>query len=592
MLSFTPLETPAPAPVNLLPAGLPMIVDTFQNNELRQAVYFADTPETLSVIQLQRSDDVEDPFKNLWPSIAGEDELNSDDPLILLQKYQPVSLGHFVPAGGLRLGSQLPFTGDKEDQTAADDIEIGMIDAGISFWNPVAVTTDPTNATKTSRFATIGGLKLENGVITNPHLTPTQIADFVDRSDQQNREEMEKAFPESVFAECARRPLNSPSGSAHGTAMMDLLLRTMPQDKPLHALELPASVLRDLSGGLMSGIMHIAIRALVQQVSIYRKSKELSDRFRMVILMAYGFTGGPQKIRSDVLVPLEKTLCELHARHGKVELVVPIGNHLQDQVHATLHTGEQIGWRIQPEDFSANTLEVVQGMDDPPIEVAAPGGAFAQLPQVLGLHRVDLDGTPIGALWVKDDNGLKRSRLSLIPTATRKSGVATAPFGCWSFSAGRGAADLWVLRDETGFEADPFKPARSSWFEDVGYEKADAVGMPLLEDNPSNANAKLPLVRRKGTASIIATSKHPNVVVVTSQDETGKPANYASLTQDGTAARHAVKLSTGFDPIEEFDLLPIGPFIGPAVLGNASKDRFRGQGTSMAAALKAGELAH
>ena len=225
--------------------------------------------------------------------------------------------------------------------------------------------------------------------------------------------------------------------------------------------------------------------------------------------------------------------------------------------------------------------------------LAAPNGAPVPLPEEPGLYRLYLDDVAIGAVWSERiDRTRYRTRVSLVPTATRRIGAPVAPFGYWSIASEQDDVALWILRDDTGFEADPFQPKRPSWFDDVHYIERDAAGEPARTDDPIIPGAPQSVVRREGSASVLASSRHEAITVVTALEEDLRPAFYASLFPEGREADFALRLSDQNPDLVHSDANPIGPFLGRAVLGNATPDRFRGLGTSMAAALKAGELAH
>jgi hypothetical protein len=100
------------------------------------------------------------------------------------------------------------------------------------------------------------------------------------------------------------------------------------------------------------------------------------------------------------------------------------------------------------------------------------------------------------------------------------------------------------------------------------------------------------VVLRDGSASVLASSRQDGIAIVPAVEASGKPAFYASLLPDSTSNGsgpqvHEISLSGADDADHD----PIGPFVGRAVLGNAGPDRFRAMGTSLAAALYAGQLA-
>lgn len=601
MVVFVEIEPPNPVPINLLPAGLPVIVpglpDQLGNVSLffrdnNNAIYFADFPPLL------RSDA---PFAELGQTLQNFARAETLNQRVEVNFEATVHLGPQVStlAAGA-LGDPLALR--NADLAKGDDVEIGIIDAGITFWNP---SFFDDNDEPITRFASYGALKLDEGAFVNMQLSKEEIKAFCSQPDATNREILRCKYPESVYGDKSRRPLYMPDGLAHGTAMTDLLVSTAPKNTRLNGIELPVSVLRDLSGGQMSVVMDIAVRALIEQV-IERRRKELPETqpekaFRLVMLMAFAFTGGPLDGSSPILEELKKTLKHYNDLGYQFELVIPIGNHLQDQVHARLDKGDSVGWRILPEDFSANTIEIIHDARNPKLSLAQPGKDFVDVQfkqiddgSIHSLYRVEIDEKPVGAMWTEAiGKNKRRTRITLAPTGCPRPEASTAPFGQWRIKSGEKGMQIWVLRDETGFEADPSRPHRPSWLDDQDYRRRDDVGEPPRRDPHPLPGRMRSRVFREGTASVLAASSGQNdgITVVTALEEDLREAFYAGLLPGPQTGVKASRLSdqTGADFAHERN--PIGPFMGRAVLGNAGANRFRGLGTSMAAAIRAGYLA-
>ncbi len=583
MLRFEYLTGPDPAPRNLLPAGLPDMIVGLADPDTVANVYFRDSSGSLFIEEFDPKPTAAAPFSDLWPAIDASGQV--------ADRAAPIFLGPRVSRSG-QVGSSIPVAlSGKADPPKPDDVEIGLIDAGIAFWNPAFADS----ASDTScRFASFGALKLRDKQFVSGALTPNEIAEYCARPDAANRQALAAKYPQSVYGDRARWPLVRPEGLAHGTAMTDMVLSTAPRTARLHGLELPVSVLRDLSGGQMGAIMEIAVRALVEQVRERRKQadKKHGAGFRLVIIMAFGFTGGPLDGTSDILSGLEQALTDYNSCGLDIELVLPIGNQLQDQLHARLTGGQSVGWRILPDDHSANTVEIICPKGQGGLKLAPPGHDFVDIPDKRGLARIEVSGSPIGALWSEDISGNRvRTRITLVPTAASRPQAPVAPFGKWRICSAESDADIWILRDETGFEADPFQPSRPSWFEDRRYSPTDNIGMPAHEDRPIRPGDPLSVIRRDGSASVLASSGHNKIHVVTAVLKDGQPAPYASQLPKGQVADHAVSLSDMNPSGALYDMQPIGPFVGRAVLGNGGPDRFRAAGTSLAAARLAGEIA-
>lgn len=583
MLRFEYLTGPDPAPRNLLPAGLPDMVAGLAQPDTVANVYYRDGSGDLFIEEFDPDPVSRDPFCDLWPAIDASGQV--------ADRTAPIFLGPRGPrCGGAGSKISMASLGTTNPSTA-EDVEIGIIDAGIAFWNPAFVD----RASDTScRFASFGALKLRDKQFIGGALTPVEIARYCASPDATNRQALANKYPQSVYGDGARWPLVRPQGLAHGTAMTELVMTTAPKTARLHGMELPVSVLRDLSGGQMTAIMEVAVRAMVEQVRERRNQiDKLGDTgFRLVILMAFGFTGGPLDGTADVLKGLEQALTDYETLGIDIELVLPIGNQLQDQLHARLPKGQNVGWRILPDDHSANTVEIISPKGQRGLKLAPPGADFVDIPDTLGLARIEMAGTPIGGLWSEDIDGERvRTRIALVPTATTRPQVPVAPFGKWRIGSDVSEADLWILRDETGFEADPFQPSRASWFEDRLYSPTDNIGMPAHDDIAKRPGDPLSVIRRDGSASLLASSGHPRVHVVTAVLADQQPAPYSSQLPKGQTADHMMSLSDAKPLGALYDLQPVGPFVGRAVLGNAGPDRFRAAGTSLAAARMTGKLA-
>lgn len=583
MLRFETLVCPDPAPRNLVPAGLPDIIPGLAERDTTSSVFFRSRSGELFIEDFEPGAVADDPLGGMWPAI-GASGLDAD-------RAAPISLGPRVARSDHARCGVYAVAPPKVERADVSETEIGIIDAGIAFWNP-AFRADSSGTN--GRFASFGAMKLNDRQIVAEALTPAEIQKFYARSDAENRRELAGKYPESVFGDQARWPLVQPNGLAHGTAMAELVLTNAPKTARLHGLELPVSVVRDLTGGQMTAVMEIALLALIDQVRNARKQDGKPDKsgFRLVVLMAFGFTGGPMDGTSEALEGLQKTLTDYNANGFDIELVLPIGNQRQDQLHARLEPGQDVGWRILPDDHSANTVEVIHARENCGLTLAQPGGDPVDLPAAKGLYRIWLGDQPIGALWSEDLSPNKtRTRISITPTASSRIGVPVAPAGKWRLSCRQSAVQLWILRDETGFEDNPYQPARASWFEDRSYRRTDQIGMPALVDAPHRPGDPLSVVRRDGCASLLASSRHDKISVVTATLQDGQPAPYASLLPGGATTENAMSLSIPNPSGAQVDWQPLGPFGGRAVLGNGGPTRFRAAGTSLAAALKVGEIA-
>ena len=602
MVDFIPLETTPLAAENLLPTGLPDLLGYETDTRPTLVFYSNDAPKDGRVPIRKLS--VEPISKEL---VLGQRQLGEVFPD---QQFGPVLYLGPRTQNFERFSSELvlPFLLNADPSVVDGPKAIGIIDAGISFWNPGF--SKEKDSRRVSPFKSFGALTVGEGTgITLDRLTPEQIDDMVQagssmQGDRKNRRILGRAFPSSVFAsKPGERPLFPADGLAHGTAMTEMVFETADPRSSVHALELPRSVLRDLSGGLMRMIFDFAIRSLVKNALGPEQENKGGPPFSIVILAAFGFVGGPQSPDIDppeFLANIQRTLDELRANGIDVTLVLPMGNHRQHRAHARLRNGDAIGWQIQPDDHTSNVLEIIHRSDDRILELTSPGERPEAIEVKDGLtFLIRTRAGKIGALTttIAGKGGWSRTRVCLAATATTNRNGPRAPAGNWTIRFPEAEeVRVWVMRDETGFEADPRQPARRSWLVDKHYTERDASGAVLQED-PATHGLR---VLRAGTASLLTaySQKVPNaggkeaIIPVAagwkgSGDHDIRETPYSGAAFDGVTPVALVDLAKNAKGGTE----PVGPFGQRGVLGNGSTNRFRVSGTSLAAALHAGDVA-
>lgn len=208
MLLFQRLEMPDPAPRNLLPAGLPDIIPGLVPAESVATAFFRDTKGNLFT---QALTGLEPSKTNPFPGFAdvlrniqdAQLDLLADDgepTPVVADLEAPVTLGPRVFAGEERERSVLRAPQAKKHKSKKTDVELGIVDAGITFWHKKFAIEKPGGGGLTSRFASFGGLKLNNGKCVNEPLNDQASIDaFIGRNDFQNQEQLSNQFPESVW---------------------------------------------------------------------------------------------------------------------------------------------------------------------------------------------------------------------------------------------------------------------------------------------------------------------------------------------------------------------------------------------------------
>lgn len=585
MIEFRHLGNLEFAPENLLPVGLPEISEAAPDL-VPTLFFFADGPE--GELELRRASlgAQRGLLKAFSTRDALRDALDGTDVLI----DREMSLGPRTAPGGPRFVADFLSLPSRRVQMAKSDdvnVSVGIIDAGFAFWNSKLAPAFQSITAMTVR---------EDDVIVVDKLDDDQLSSIKAKAKTPGAEtdiirELADEFPSSVFASSsAAAPLFGSNRFSHGTAMADLVLQTYPNAK-IHGYELPDAVLRDLTGGLLRGVLDVAVRGLADRIIEINCGDE--RRQKIVILVAFGILGAPQLTEAEGLPKLlAATIADFRDRLGvHIELVFPVGNHRQDQCHAVLTRNRQVHWQLLPNDHSANTLEITHNEGDA-LHLVAPTGDVGLLE--LGIAQAEgsdhrhaiwqlrMENGVIGAVWTrKRSDGSFVTRLTLAPTAFASAPGVPAPFGAWKVSVGSvGPVSIWVLRDETGFEQDSRTPFRPSYLEDAGYRRRDKTGLPALFDPDDGSTS----VRRAGTASLLADHDPPVIHAVGTiwGPGEGQDVPYAGLLTNPDAVIEKVRLSVGTT-----DASP-GPFGEKKVLGNGTPQTFRSAGTSLSAALYAG----
>lgn len=500
---------------------------------------------------------------------------------------QPVFLGPPVEPGH-RMRVLRPKAVPHYRKIGPRPVAVGIIDTGISFWNPVFTRQTPGGIEPA-----FAGMVMQEFAPTGvPHSAVLSEAEIAMRCQQARqpggdhaiRAAFAQLYPGTIYGQ--NRPGGSqarPDALLHGTAMAWLAWKQMADQEirpRLFGAELPIEAVMDSSGDTLQAIIALSVANLVTAI---RDHPAHAAGVRIILALSLAFTGGPQDRDHPMLRAIEAVLDNLG---GDVTLVLPRGNHLQDQCHARLTSGaEPQVWHVPHDDHSPNTIEfVLPGPGIARTRLIAPDGSAAQVllgPTGLALlwHR----GRIIGALWrIPLPGGRGRMRLVLAQTAaTGRQNLPLAPAGDWRFSVRlRGGGDLnaWVLRDDLPLFSPALPPRRRSWLRDAHYLRWDPKGGPQRTDPPGT----LSRVLRAGTASVMSTVHGGRLVPVTAHESLGsgpqRPAGYAGLPL-GPGVADAVLVDDGL------------PDRGQWVIGNGSARPFRLSGTSVAAAIHAGTMA-
>lgn len=315
----------------------------------------------------------------------------------------------------------------------------------------------------------------------------------------------------------------------HGAAVT-MLAAGLPVDDPagrnhpVIAVNLPPKITEDSMGTLspiviMASILFIINRArrLCRFVERRLDRPEGSVRLPVVVNLSFGLTAGARDGSSLLELFMDAVSAEAAPDLGRVHFVLPTGNHRLSRLHARLTPGEDLGWRLPPDDRTVTALEIWgperAGLPDDKLQItlAAPGHvatttAFTATWQFSLL--TDTDGNELARAYYTPralGNGRWREGVTVIvmPTCPERLGEPFAPPGEWRIGIAAGLPDavydLSVQRDELirGFH----REARQSWLHDDAYRVYDEAGRLIETDADNGAPSK---VLRAGTFNAYA----------------------------------------------------------------------------------------
>lgn len=455
-----------------------------------------------------------------------------------------------------------------------------VIDNGIAFWSKAFRTAGK------SRFTEIQYLDFDigapNATLPIGRLTEVDMASLCSKADLPYGqtallETLKKQFPRSFYGSF---PPPDTDGLWHGTAIADIAAPEDGGKTALFGIELPDAALRDWGGDTLQYVLPIALRVALAMTSGLA-------HLPLIIVLPFAFTSGPHDGSHPIAQSIKTELDKANASRV-VSLVLPAGNHLQDQCTAFIPptangaSSVPVTWHLPPDDFSSNTIEIIVenvALDPnrPLIEIAMMNGRRVQaalLPNQTA--RLKLGTTVIGILVrAADIGGNARYRISLTPTGWLKGNRRPAPFGDWTVSiATTQPATLWVLRDERDMAADMALPSRRSYFTDSDYRERDANGDFYRDDRPASA------LRRSGTASVMTTAAGPTTVDAMEKlgPDAPRQAYYSGRAISGGAFDLSVLVDDGYEGR------------GLDAVGNATERVFRVSGTSAAAGRAARDI--
>lgn len=346
--------------------------------------------------------------------------------------------------------------------------------------------------------------------------------------------------------------------AGHGAAVAMLAAGFAPDDPaarnhPVIAVNLPPKITEDSMGTLspisiLASILFIISRArrLCRFIEKHTPGRAPgSVRLPVVINLSFGLTAGARDGSSLLELFMDAVSAAGAPDLGPVHFVLPTGNHRLARLHARLKPGEDLGWRLPPDDRTLTALEiwgpVRDGLPDDKLQVTlrAPGfetttTAFTAIWQFSLL--TDADGLELARAYYTPRNlggGKWREGVTVMvmPTCPEHLGEPFAPPGEWriGIAAGAGGAeyDISVQRDEVirGFH----REARQSWLHDPAYRVYDEAGW-IVETDAQNGGD--PKVIRTGSVNAYAGGRR-SLRAGAAIQQRNRLLSYCSLLKNG-----------------------------------------------------------
>ncbi|MDB6178145.1 hypothetical protein PAF17_11620 [Paracoccus sp. Z330] len=342
----------------------------------------------------------------------------------------------------------------------------------------------------------------------------------------------------------------------HGAAVAALAAGFSPEDPsarnhPVIAVNLPAKITEDSMGTLapvsiLASMLFIITRArrLCRFIEKRRGLMAGSVRLPVVVNLSFGLTAGARDGSSLLEQFMDAVSVSGSDDLGPIHFVLPTGNHRLSRLHGHLNPGQDLGWRLPPDDRTITGLEVWgpvrEGLPDNKLQITlTPPGmagattAFSAPWQFTVMH--DATGQEIARAYytpryLGNDQWREGVTVIVMPTCPERLHEPYAPAGEWRIGISESSVDaeyqIGVQRDEVirGFH----REARQSWLHDPEYRIHDEAGR-LIETDAQNGGA--PRVLRRGTMNAYAGGKH-SLRAGAVDGQRMHPSPYCSLLHD------------------------------------------------------------
>ncbi|MCF3974363.1 hypothetical protein L1965_11850 [Paracoccus sp. EGI L200073] len=294
---------------------------------------------------------------------------------------------------------------------------------------------------------------------------------------------------------------------------------------PVIAVNLPPKLTEDSMGTLtppllLSSFLFVIHRArrLCRFIEKRQGRDHGSVRLPVVINLSYGVTAGARDGSSLLELFMDAVSQSGAPDLGDIHFVLPTGNGRLERLSGVLSPGDELGWRLPPDDRTMTPLEIWgptrAGLESELMQIVltAPGHnpvatAFSGPWQYQTLVS-DGAGQEIARAYytprlVGDNRWREGITVMINPTCPERLGEPFAPPGNWRIaiagSAPAGEYEICVQRDEVirGFRSG----ARQSWLIDPAYRVHDEAGRLILTDAE---NGGAPKVLRSRTLNAYA----------------------------------------------------------------------------------------
>ncbi|MEM8596440.1 MAG: hypothetical protein AAGF76_08240, partial [Pseudomonadota bacterium] len=286
---------------------------------------------------------------------------------------------------------------------------------------------------------------------------------------------------------------------AHGTQVLDLMAgypaeaaaSETAKHRPIYAVDLAARVVADTSGGTMPPSALTGLAMLLAASDRDERRVDAPAAPPMVVNISFAYSNGPDD-GAHPLVRAIDLLLALAKRYGNREIkaTVPMGNHLQDRLHAVLRPEDWadeapvLTWQVLPDDRTASFIELwspraAVAAERPahvialqPPDAASPLAAPTAPASCNVFYRLKRHGVEIGRVYYlrytdrfprldapeAPPGHYQRIIVALRHTSDIVTDSDPAPSGRWGLRverAGTGAPEeaeplrLWIARDDT-----------------------------------------------------------------------------------------------------------------------------------------------